>query len=160
MTGPIRCRKQRPAGSVSPTPPPVVDLPPTPADFSAPPELLVVAARFAEGDFRGCVEPIEALFFQRRNTLHQGLLQYVVGLLQARAGRTITAKVLLDRALELWCPYPGWQDGIDLTALRRHVEVVRAHLLPEGIPDPDGKTWRPLPVLCSERSDWAQRNRR
>lgn len=132
--GPRRCIKQGP-GKPIPTEPPVVEvLPPTERDtFVPPPELLEVAARFREGDYRGCVEPLEVLFFARRNTLHQGLLQYVVALLQLRRGMLRSPRRLLRQALDLWQPYPVWQEGLDLAALREHAEALLAHLPPDRV---------------------------
>lgn len=119
--GPRRCVKQGPGKPIPASPPVVEVLPPTDrGSFVAPPELLEVAERFRAGDYRGCVEPIEALFFARRNTLHQGLLQYVVALLQLRRGMLRSPRRLLRQALELWEPYPNWQEGLDLASLRAH----------------------------------------
>ena len=104
-------------------------LPPTERlTFAAPPELLEIRERFNAGDYRGCVEPIEALFFARRNTLHQGLLQYVVALHQLRLGLVKTPRRLLAQALELWSPYGEWQEGLDLAALRAHAAALRERL--------------------------------
>ncbi len=133
LTGPIRCVKQG-TGKPIPVHPPVVEvLPPTVREtFEAPPELLLIAERFDRGDFRNCVEPIETLFFARRNTLHQGLLQYVVALMQLRMGFVRTPRRLLRQALELWSPYPEWQEGIDLQALRTHAADLMDRL-PAGL---------------------------
>jgi len=92
------------------------------------PELVETARRFNGGDYRGCVEPIELLFFARRNTLHQGLLQYVVALHQLRLGLVRTPRRLLRQALELWAPYGEWAEGIDMAPLRRHAELLRERL--------------------------------
>lgn len=132
-TGPIRCRKSGPVRPIPDRPPVVCDLPPTERQtFQDPPELLEIRRRFNAGDYRGCVEPIEALFFARRNTFHQGLLQYTVALHQLGQGLVRTPRRLLRQALALWQPYPGWQEGIDLAALRAHAELLLAHL-PEGV---------------------------
>src|SRR5205807_2451267 len=109
---------------------PVV-LPPTNrAGFEPPPELEVIRARFNAGDYRGCVEPIEALYFARRNTFHQGLLQYVVALLQLRLGLVRTPRRLLGQALELWSPYPEWQEGLSVAPLVEHARELLC-ILPE-----------------------------
>lgn len=133
MSGPRRILK-RGAGTPVPAAPPVVEvLPPTDAaSFVAPPELAEIRARFREGEYRACVEPIEALFFARRNTFHQGLLQYVVALLQLRLGLVRTPRRLLRQALGFWTPYPDWQEGLDLAALRTHA-VALLELLPEDV---------------------------
>jgi len=124
-SGPLRCVKRGP-GKLAPAVAPTVEvLPPTdPLVFVEPPELREIRRRFRAGDYRGCVEPIEALFFARRNTFHQGLLQYVVALHQLRLGLVQTPRRLLAQALELWSPYREWQEGVDLVALRRHAEAL------------------------------------
>lgn len=132
VPGPRRCRK---TGSARPLPADVTVrvLPPTDPEAWVPPQPLVTAlAYFNEGEYRACVEPVEALFFARRNTLHQGLLQYVVALHQLRLGYVATPRRLLAQALELWRPYPEWQEGLDLAALRAHAAALRA-ALPEGV---------------------------
>lgn len=111
----------------------VVDLPPTePAGWRDPEELAQVRAAFNAGEYRACVEPIEALFFARRNTFHQGLLQYVVALLQLRLGLVRTPRSLLRQALDLWRPYPDWQEGVPLSELRAHARALLERL-PEGV---------------------------
>jgi hypothetical protein len=114
-------------------PPDPVVLPPTdPHTFVPPPELEIIRERFNAGEFRACVEPIERLYFAHRNTFHQGLLQYVVALLQLRLGLVLTPRRLLGRALELWAPYPDWQEGLDLAALVAHAHTL-LRVLPEGV---------------------------
>jgi hypothetical protein len=108
-------------------------LPPTDRDrWADPPELETVRTHFNAGDYRACVEPIEALFFQRRNTFHQALLMYTVALLQLRLGLVLTPRSLLTQALELWSAYPEWQEGIALAELRAHAEALLERL-PEGV---------------------------
>ncbi len=147
-----RCVKAGP-GKPAPAAPPVVEvLPPTdPAAFVAPPELIEVGARFAAGEYRACVEPIEALFFARRNTLHQGLLQYVVALMQLRRGMVRSPRRLLRQVLELWAPYPAWQEGVDVDAARSHAAALLERL-PEGVVEVSGAAvdalWSPPPPLC------------
>jgi hypothetical protein len=116
-----------------------------------PVELELVASLMADGDFRGCVEPIEQLFFARRNTLHQGLLQYCVALLQLRRGMIRSPRRLLRQALEFWHPYPEWQDGLDLAALRAHAETTLQDLpsnLDQVEPEQLSQFWRrpPCPI--------------
>ena len=133
MTGPRRCVKKGLPRPIPATPPVVEVLPPTDrAVFVAPPELAEIRERFAMGDYRGCVDPLEVLFFARRNTLHQGLLQYVVGLLQLRNGMVRTPRRLFSQATELISPYPEWQEGFDLGAVREHVAAL-LRVLPEGV---------------------------
>jgi hypothetical protein len=133
VPGPVRCRKSGPARPFPEGPPVVRDLPPTDRQaYHDPPELLEIRRRFNAGDYRGCVEPIEVLFFARRNTFHQGLLQYTVALHQLGLGLVRTPCRLLRQALALWEPYPGWQEGIDLAALRSHAGLLLAHL-PEDV---------------------------
>ena len=118
---------------IPPLPPPPEVLPPSvPEGWTDPPELKLCRERFNARDYRGCVEPIEALFFARRNTFHQGLLQYVVALLQLRLGLVRTPRRLLRQALDLWVPYPDWQEGLDLRSLRTHAHALLASL-PEGV---------------------------
>jgi hypothetical protein len=153
---PVRCRKQGPGKPAPERPPEVNVLPPTdPATFVVPPELLEVAEHFNAGDYRGCVEPIEALFFARRNTFHQGLLQYVVALHQFRLGLVSTPRRLLWQALELLAPYPEWQEGLGLRPLRAHAAALLAGL-PEGIHSVEeaeiAALWIPPPELHPEAS--------
>lgn len=124
-TGIRRCVKRGPPKPLPARPPGVEVLPPTLRDsYVAPPELLLIRERFNAGDYRGCVEPIEALFFARRNTFHQALLQYVVALHQLGLGMVRTPRRLLRQALAYWEPYPRWQEGVDLTSLRCHAEAL------------------------------------
>lgn len=133
MDRPKRCVKQGPGKPAPARPPGVEVLPPTdPSTFVPPPEVEEIRRRFNAGDYRGCVEPIERLFFARRNTFHQGLLQYMVALLQLRLGLVRSPRRLLRQALELFAPYPDWQEGFDLAAIRRHATAV-LEILPEGV---------------------------
>lgn len=152
MSGPSRERKPRLRRPIPERPPDPIVLPPTdPALFVAPPELAEIARRFNAGDYRGCVEPIEALFFARRNTFHQGLLQYVIALLQLRLGLVRTPRRLLRQALALLAPYPEWQEGVDLRPLRTHMELLLRRL-PEDLdragPEEVLAWWAPPPVLA------------
>lgn len=133
------------------TPPEVVVLPPTErAGWVDPPELEVIRAHFNAGQYRACVEPIEALFFARRNTFHQGLLMYVVALHQLGLGLVRTPRGLLTQALEFWSVYPDWQEGVDLGAVREHAAALR-NRLPEGLRSAPANEidewWLPPPVL-------------
>jgi hypothetical protein len=104
-------------------------LPPTDvSSFVAPPELAEIRRRVQAGDYRGCVEPIEVLFFARRNTLHQGLLQYVVALHQLGLGLVATPRKLLTQSLAYWEPYPDRQEGVPLVELRSHARELLARL--------------------------------
>lgn len=133
MSHPQRCEKRGPLKPPPAQPPRVDVLPPTDrTSFIEPPELAEIRERFNDGDYRGCVEPIEALFFGRRNTLHQGLLQYVVALHQLGLGLVATPRRLLAQALQYWEPYPEWQEGLDLTLLRAHARSLLSRL-PSGI---------------------------
>jgi hypothetical protein len=140
----------------------VIVLPPTDRKaFTAPPELLVIAQRFEAGEYRACVEPIEALFFAQRNTFHQGLLQYVVALHQLRLGLVRTPRRLLAQALEFWLPYPEWQEGIDLAALRTHAAALRERLpaeVDQAAPEAIAAWWLPPPPLCPEESSRSERS--
>jgi len=151
VTGPIRCKKTGPARPVPEAPPSVEVLPPTNRHhFRASPELVEIRARFDAGDYRGCVEPIEVLFFARRNTFHQGLLQYVVALHQLGLGLVRTPRRLLGQALEYWSPYPDWQEGLDLSVLRTHAEALLDRLPPEVdqcTPEQLSEWWVPAPKL-------------
>jgi hypothetical protein len=154
MTGPRRCTPQDPRKPAPEKAPAVSVLPPTDRrNWSAPPELRTVREHFNRGDFRACVEPIEALYFARRNTLHQGLLQYVVALHQLRLGLVQTPRRLLKQALELWEPYGAWQEGLDLAALRAHAGRLLERL-PEGVHSAQGEEveqwWVAPPVLEPE----------
>jgi hypothetical protein len=125
--------RPRPRKPIPPLAPAPEVLPPTVREgWSDPPELQVCRERFNAGDYRGCVEPIEALFFARRNTFHQGLLQYVVALLQLRLGLVRTPRRLLRQALDLWAPYADWQEGLDIRSLRTHAEALLTSF-PEGV---------------------------
>jgi len=111
------------------------------ATWSAGPDLNAARERFAAGDYRGCVEPLEALFFARRNTLHQGLIQYVVALHQLGLG--MAPRRLLRGALDLWTPYPDRQEGVPLSALRDHAAGL-LRLLESG-ESPGAEGWPPPP---------------
>lgn len=156
VSGPIRCVKRNPSARPPASPPPVTVLPPTDrATFVPPQELLETARHFRAGDYRGCVEPIEALFFARRNTFHQGLLQYVVALLQLRLGLIRTPRKLLAQALAFWEPYPAWQEGVDLAALRAHATALRERLpaeVDQTSPEQAANWWLPPPSLCLEEA--------
>ena|SRR5688500_7151615 len=129
----MRRDKPRLRKPIPPLPPPPEVLPPSvPKGWTDPPELQLCRERFNASDYRGCVEPVEALFFARRNTFHQGLLQYVVALLQLRLGLVRTPRRLLGQALDLWAPYSDWQEGLDLSSLRAHAQALLASL-PEGV---------------------------
>lgn len=132
-------------------------LPPSdPASFVPPPELAEISRRFDAGDYRGCVEPIEALFFARRNTLHQGLLQYVVALLQLRRGMVRSPRRLLIQALALWEPYGEWQEGLQLTPARQcaaSILAILSKLPPDTVevsPEAAADWLLPPPALCGE----------
>jgi hypothetical protein len=126
-------------------------LPPTDRKtFVAPPELVEIRQHFNAGNYRGCVEPIEVLFFARRNTFHQGLLQYVVALHQLGLGLVRTPRRLLRQALDYWQPYPEWQEGLDLAALRVHAGALLDQLPPDldqCAPEEIGQWWTPPPTL-------------
>jgi hypothetical protein len=134
----------------------VIVLPPTDrSTFTEPPELREIAQRFDAEDYRGCVELIETLFFARRNTFHQGLLQYVVALHQLRLGLIRTPRRLLAQALEFWTPYPEWQEGINLAALRTHAGALWERLPAEvhhAAPEVVAAWWLPPPPLCPEET--------
>jgi hypothetical protein len=116
-----------------PPPPEIIVLPPTDRDhWQELPEMESIRGHFNAGEYRACVEPIEALFFRRRNTFHQALLMYVVALLQLRLGLVRTPRSLLTQALERWAAYPDWQDGLELPPLREHAEQLLREL-PEGV---------------------------
>lgn len=160
MTGPIRCKKTGPSRIAPATPPVVEELPPTDRNtFREPLELLEIRRRFNGGDFRGCVEPIEVLFFARRNTFHQGLLQYVVALHQLGLGLIRTPRRLLRQALDYWSPYPEWQEGLDLALLRTHAEALLDRLPPDleqGTPDEVRRWWVPAPKLGEGNGETGQ----
>lgn len=151
MTGPIRCKKTGPPRVLPAYPPAVEVLPPTDRPtFQEPVELADIRKRFNAGDYRGCVEPIEALFFARRNTFHQGLLQYMVALHQLGLGLVRTPRRLLRQALAHWQPYPAWQEGFDLAALRAHAEALLERLpvdVVECPPETVRRWWVPPPTL-------------
>jgi hypothetical protein len=119
--------------ALRPPPPEIIVLPPTDrGHWEEPAELEIVRRHFNAGEYRACVEPIEALFFRRRNTFHQALLMYVVALLQLRLGLVRTPRSLLSQALERWAAYPDWQEGLELPPLREHAERLLREL-PEGV---------------------------
>jgi hypothetical protein len=154
---PIRCVKQGPGTPIPDRPPEVVVLLPTdPATFVPPPELAIIVERFNAGDYRGCVEPIEALFFARRNTFHQGLLQYVVALHQLRLGLVRTPRRLLFQALALWSPYPDWQEGVDLAVLRTHAQALLDRLPPDvdrAAPEAAAEWWLRPPDMSGDPAE-------
>jgi hypothetical protein len=134
----------------APAPPPIIIPPTNRSTWVEPPELLEMRRHFNAGEYRACVEPIEALYFARRNTFHQGLLHYMVALLQLRLGLMQTPRKLLGQALVLWEPYPAWQEGVDVVSLREHA-VALLEALPEGVhsvpPEEVAHWWIAPPVL-------------
>ncbi len=123
------------------------------ASFVPPPELAEISRRFDAEDYRGCVEPIEALFFARRNTLHQGLLQYVVALLQLRRGMVRSPRRLLIQALALWEPYGDWQEGLQLAPARQYAAAILSKLPADAVDvslQAAAEWLSPPPALCAE----------
>jgi hypothetical protein len=115
-----------------------------------------IRQQFNAGNYRVCVEPVEVLYFARRNTFHQGLLQYVVALHQLGLGLVRTPRRLLRQALDYWTPYPEWQEGIDLAALRAHAVALLdrlPHDLERCTPDELAGWWVPPPMLSGEMGE-------
>ena len=97
-----------------------------------PPPFDEVVARFNAREFRGCVEPLEALFFADRNTFYQGLLHLVVALLQLKRGMVRGPRTRLASAAELLGPYAPWHRGVDVAGLLAFIQACRQRL-PEGV---------------------------
>jgi hypothetical protein len=150
--GPIRLRPRGPRRPAPAAPPVVEVLPPVERSaFAMPAPLAAAAAAFDRGDYRGCVDPLEELFFARRNTLHQAAIQYVVALHQLRLGMARSPRRLLERVLALLEPYEEWSHGIDVAALRTHATAVLARL--DDRSDPGFSSETSPSTLTAERSD-------
>jgi uncharacterized protein len=97
-----------------------------------PPPFEEVVARFNAGEFRACVEPLEALFFADRNTFYQGLLHLVVALLQLKLGMIRGPRIRLTSAASLLARYAPWHRGVDVAGLLTFIQACRERL-PAGV---------------------------
>jgi hypothetical protein len=68
--------------------------------------------------YRDCVEPLEELWFARRDDFHKALIRMVVGLNQIGLGLDSGPRFLLRTARELLEPYGERHQGLDLQSLR------------------------------------------
>jgi hypothetical protein len=93
------------------------------------PAYLEFIDRYNEGDFRGCVEPLESLYFAAPNNFDQGLLQYVVALHQIKT-RGIAPRFLLCRAAGRLAPYAPVYRGLEVGPILAHIAAIEERLPP------------------------------
>ncbi len=72
---------------------------------------------FNRGEYRACVEPLEALWFAERDDFHKALIRLVVGLNQMKLGLDSGPRFLLSTARTLLKPYHPVHNGLNLVAL-------------------------------------------
>ena len=76
---------------------------------------------FNRGEYRACVEPLEALWFAERDDFHKALIRLVVGLNQITLGLDSGPRFLLSTARTLLQPYHPAHNGLDLAALDKWI---------------------------------------
>ncbi|HEY0603888.1 MAG TPA: DUF309 domain-containing protein [Herpetosiphonaceae bacterium] len=89
---------------------------------------LVFVEHFNRGEYRACVEPLEEIWFARRDDFHKGLIRLVVGLNQIKLGLDSGPRFLLATARELMQPYQPRYQGLDLVALDAWIAGQQARL--------------------------------
>lgn len=89
---------------------------------------LVFVEHFNRGEYRACVEPLEEIWFARRDDFHKGLIRLVVGLNQIKLGLDSGPRFLLATARELMQPYHPRYGGLDLIALDAWIASQQARL--------------------------------
>jgi Domain of unknown function (DUF309) len=91
-------------------------------------------AFFNRGEFRACVDPLEALYFGRgRSKFYQGLIQFTVALLQLRREMARSPRVLLTKAHALLAPFAPVHRGLDVIQVMAWIEGLLAMLPPGAI---------------------------
>jgi len=83
---------------------------------------------FNRGEYRACVEPLEAIWFIERDDFHKGLIRLVVALHQMRLGLDSGPRFLLATARALLRPYHPRHNGLDLVALDAFIARQQARL--------------------------------
>ncbi|HEY0733645.1 MAG TPA: DUF309 domain-containing protein [Herpetosiphonaceae bacterium] len=96
--------------------------------MSYPEPYLAFVAHFNRGEYRACVEPLEEIWFARRDDFHKGLIRLVVGLNQIKLGLDSGPRFLLATARELMQPYHPRYGGLDLVALDAWIAGQQARL--------------------------------
>ncbi len=102
-----------------------------------PPQYLVFIELFNARRYRDCVEPLEVIWFARRDDFHKALIRMCVGLNQIGLGLETGPRFLLGTARELLEPYGEWHEGLDLHRLRDFLfeaEALLDHEPPRVIP--------------------------
>lgn len=89
---------------------------------------LLFVEHFNRGEYRACVEPLEEIWFARRDDFHKGLIRLVVGLNQIKLGLDSGPRFLLATARELMQPYHPRYAGLDLIALDDWIAGQQARL--------------------------------
>lgn len=98
------------------------------------------------------MEPLEALFFERRNTFHQGILQYTVGLMQLGLGMVRGPRRLLSSARQLLAPYEACLTTVGLGAVLPHI-ASWLQVLPDGVVEMPAEQLRQLGVSALHLPD-------
>jgi predicted metal-dependent hydrolase len=99
---------------------------------------------FNRGDYRACVEPLEAIWFIERDDFHKALIRLVVALHQMRLGLDSGPRFLLATARALLQPYQPRYNGLDLVALDAFIARQQARL--------DGADDTPPFCICLENA--------
>ncbi|MBW3625865.1 MAG: DUF309 domain-containing protein, partial [Armatimonadetes bacterium] len=90
-----------------------------------------VIERFNAGDYRGCVEPLEVLWWRNRSTFIRALLRLCVALHQIRLGLHRSPRGLIRSAVETLSA-EGWQgEGFDVHGLEPHLRALENDLAGE-----------------------------
>lgn len=95
---------------------------------SYPQAYLQFVDHFNRGEYRACVEPLEALWFAQRDDFHKALIRVVVGLNQINLGLDSGPRFLLGSARTLLQPYHPVHNGLDLLALDGWIAAHEAQL--------------------------------
>jgi hypothetical protein len=89
---------------------------------------------FNRGEYRACVDPLETLYFGRgRGAFYQGLIQFVVALLQLRRGMARSPRVLLTKARALLAPFAPVHRGLEVARVLGWIEGLLAKLPPGAV---------------------------
>lgn len=87
-----------------------------------------IIERFNAGDYRGCVEPLEVLWWRDRSDFVQALIQVCVALHQFRRGLRDSPQTLIQSALETFST-TGWRgEGLDASDLEPLLRRLNDHL--------------------------------
>jgi hypothetical protein len=101
------------------------------------PHYLAFVEHFNRAEYRACVEPLEELWFARRDDFHKALIRLVVGLNQIGLGLDSGPRFLLATARDLLQPYQPRHNGLDLAALDTWIALQQQRLdHPHVVPPP------------------------